>query len=400
MLTNLEGKNITLGVTGSIACYKAIDLASKMTQANANVDVILTRGAVEFVSPLTFAAITHGSVVTDLFDPRSALSIDHVALAEKSDLIIVAPATAHTIAKMAQGLADDVLTTTLLATLSPIILAPAMDAHMYDNPATQSNIKILSERGVIIAGPSSGRLASGLTGTGRLLEPNDLMGCMRSIVGRNGDLAGKKIVVSAGGTQETIDPVRVITNHSSGKMGFAIAEAARDQGASTVLVSAPTTLPIPYGIRVVTARSALDMRSVINEECYEADAVIMAAAVADWRPTSSSVNKVKKGCSENWTLELTKNPDIIKELKGDTLVKVGFAAESEDLTANAQAKLISKSLDMIVANDITSEDSGFAADFNKVTILDKNGHVERLPLMPKYEVGVKILNRMKCFFVN
>ena len=398
MPTNLEGKYIALGVTGSIACYKAIDLASKLTQANAYVDVVLTRGATQFVSPLAFAAITHRPVFTDVFDPQSELSIDHVALAERADVIIVAPATAHTIAKMAQGLADDALTTTLLATQAPVIVAPAMDAHMFDNPATQANVRLLEERGVTIAGPASGRLASGLIGKGRLLETPELLGCIRMALGRNGDMAGRKIVVSAGGTEEAIDPVRVITNHSSGKMGYAIAEAARDRGASAVLVSTPTALPAPYGVRMVRVRSALEMRDAINYECQDADAVIMAAAVADWRPVSTADQKIKKGASNEWTIELTKTPDIIAGLIGDSLVKVGFAAESEDLIVNAQSTLVSKDLDLIVANDITAEDSGFSTDTNRVTILDREGGADDLPLMSKYDVGVIILDRVKPLF--
>ena len=398
MTTNLEGRHIALGVTGSIACYKAIDLASKLTQAKAKVDVVLTRGATQFVSPLAFAAITHRAVVTDVFDPQSELSIDHVALAERSDLIIVAPATAHTIAKMALGLADDALTTMLLATQAPVIVAPAMDAHMFDNPATQANVRLLEERGVTIAGPASGRLASGLIGKGRLLETPELLGCITAVLGRDGDLAGRKIVISAGGTQEAIDPVRVITNHSSGKMGYAIAEAARDRGASAVLVSALTALPAPYGIRIVRVRSALEMRDAVNHECQNADAVIMAAAVADWRPVSTADQKIKKGESNKWAIELTKTPDIIAGLIGDSMVKVGFAAESEDLIANAQSKLVSKGLDLIVANDITAEDSGFSTDTNRVTILDREGGTDDLPLMSKYDVGVNILDRVKPLF--
>ncbi|PKB63274.1 MAG: bifunctional 4'-phosphopantothenoylcysteine decarboxylase/phosphopantothenoylcysteine synthetase [SAR202 cluster bacterium Io17-Chloro-G1] len=398
MSTVLDGKHITLGVTGSIACYKAIDLASKLTQANANVNVILSRGATKFVTALTFAAITHRPVVTDVFDPQSELSIDHVALAERSDSIVIAPATAHTIAKMAHGLADDALTTTLLATQAPVIVAPAMDAHMFDNPATQANVRLLEERGVTFIGPASGRLASGLIGTGRLVETPEIIGCISAALGRHGDLAGKKIVVSAGGTEEAIDPVRVITNHSSGKMGYAIAEAARDRGASAVLVSTPTALPAPYGVRMVNVRSALDMRDAINQECRDADAVVMAAAVADWRPVSTADQKIKKGASNEWAIELTKTPDIIAGLAADSLVKVGFAAESQDLIANAQSKLVSKGLDLIVANDITAEDAGFAADTNRVTILDREGGSDELPLMSKYDVGVNILDRVRPLF--
>ena len=398
MKYTLEGKYIGLGVTGSIACYKAVDLASKLTQAGALVDVLLTRGAREFVSALAFHAITHRPVFEDLFDPRSELSMDHVTVAERADLIVVAPATAHSIAKLAMGLADDALTTTVLATTAPLIVAPAMDAHMFDNPATRDNIDRLESRGVYIAEPASGRLASGLTGKGRLLETQELMGSIRLVLGRGGDMAGRKIVVSAGGTQEAIDPVRVIANHSSGKMGYAIAEAARDRGASAVLVTAPTALADPVGVRVVRVRSALEMRDAVMRECGDADAVVMAAAVGDWRPVVASDQKIKKGGSDTWTVELTKNPDIIAGIPSEGIVKVGFAAESQDLVKNAKSKLLSKGLDLIAANDITADDSGFATDTNRVTLLDREGGVESLPLMSKYEVGHTILDRVVQLF--
>ena len=391
----LAHRNIALGVTGSIACYKAVDLASKLMQAGALVDVIMTREACNFLAPLTFQSITHRPVVTDVFDPQSELSIDHVAIAERADAVIVAPATANTIAKIANGFADDALTTTILATQAPLIVAPAMDAHMYDNAATQRNVATLRDMGCVIAGPASGRLASGLMGKGRLLETPELLGCLRQTLGRDGDLAGRKVVVSAGGTQEPIDPVRVIANHSSGKMGYAIAEAARDRGASATLVSAPgTALPDPYGVKVVRVRSALEMQAALQAECADADALIMAAAVADWRPASMSEQKVKKGASDAWTVDLIKNPDIIAGISGERLIKVGFAAESEDLLANAESKLLSKGLHLIAANDITAEDSGFGVDTNRVLLLDREGGKESLPLMSKYDVGCAILDKV------
>ena len=390
----LKDKFVVLGVTGSIACYKAVDLASKLTQAGALVDVIMSHGATEFLTPLVFRSITHRPVVTNVFDPQSELSMDHVALAERSDIVVVAPATAHVIAKMAWGLADDALTTTILATQAPVMLAPAMDAHMYDNAATQENLEKLRARGYAIAGPAKGRLASGLIGMGRLLETEQLMGYIRVVLGKNGDLAGRKIVVSAGGTQEPIDPVRVVGNRSSGKMGYALAEAARDRGAETILVTAPTALPDPVGVQVVHVETALQMRDAISEACQQADALIMSAAVADYRPVSFAPQKMKKGPSDTLVLELTKNPDIIAEVSGEHLIKVGFAAESEDLLANAKAKIISKGLHLIAANDITAPDSGFAVDTNKVIILDPEGGAEELPLMSKYEVGHGILDRV------
>ena len=393
----LANSRIALGVTGSIACYKAVDLASKLNQAGALVDVIMTREACKFLTPLTFQSITHRAVVTDVFDPQSELSIDHVAIAERADAVIVAPATANTIAKIAHGFADDALTTTILATRAPLIIAPAMDAHMYDNAATQQNLSILRSRGAVIAGPASGRLASGLIGKGRLLETPDLLGCLRRTLGRSGDLAGYKIVVSAGGTQEAIDPVRVIANHSSGKMGFAVAEAARDRGAFVSIVSAPTALSDPFGINVVRVQSALQMKDALRSECSDADALVMAAAVADWRPSSASEQKVKKGTSDTWEVELTKNPDIVAGIVGERLVKIGFAAESEDLLANAESKLLSKGLHLIAANDITAEDSGFGVDTNRVVLLDREGGHEELPLMSKYDVGCAILDKMMAY---
>ncbi|MYC06499.1 MAG: bifunctional phosphopantothenoylcysteine decarboxylase/phosphopantothenate--cysteine ligase CoaBC [Chloroflexi bacterium] len=387
-------RRIALGVTGSIACYKAVDLASKLTQAGVLVDVIMTREACQFLTPLTFQSITHRPVVTDVFDPQSELSIDHVAIAERADAIIVAPATANTIAKIAHGFADDALTTTILATQAPLIIAPAMDAHMYDNAATQRNISMLKDMGCVVAGPASGRLASGLIGKGRLLETPELLGCLRQTLGRNGDLANRKIVVSAGGTQEPIDPVRVIANHSSGKMGYALAEAARDRGACVSIVSAPTALPDPFGVKVVNTQTALHMQAALHTECADADALIMAAAVADWRPSSAAEQKVKKGDSDTWEISLVKNPDIIAGITYERLIKVGFAAESEDLLQNAASKMLSKSLHLIAANDITAEGSGFGVDTNRVILLDLEGGKEELPLMSKYDVGSAILDRV------
>ena len=395
----LEGKHVALGVTGSIACYKSVDLASKLAQAGALVDVIMTENAANFLTPLTFRSITHRPVVTDLFQPQSELSMDHVAIAQRAEIVIVAPATAHTMAKIAWGLADDALTSTILATQAPVILAPAMDAHMYEYPSTQENLDKLKSRGIFIAGPAEGRLASGLVGKGRMLETQELLGHIRMVLGREGDLAARKIVVSAGGTQEPMDPVRAIWNRSSGKMGYAIAEAARDRGSNAVVVSAPTALPDPVGVRVVRIQTALEMKDAIVQECEDANALIMAAAVADWRPATVSRQKVKKEASDSWTIELTKNPDILAEIQGDNLIKVGFAAESENLVANAQVKLVSKGLHLIVANDITAQDSGFAADHNRAVLLDREGDVEELPFMSKYDVAHRILDKVAALMV-
>ena len=397
-MTNLDDKSVVLGVSGSIASYKAVDLASKLVQMNASVDVVMTPAAREFVTPLTFAAITHRPVVTSMFEPQSELSINHVALAERADIVAIVPATANTIARIAHGMADDPISATVLATRAPIMVAPAMDANMYDSPATQANVETLLERGIHVAGPAEGRLASGLVGRGRLLETADLLGHIRILLGRDGDLAGRKIVVTAGGTQEAIDPVRVITNHSSGKMGYAIAEAARDRGARPVLITAPSALTDAVGVKTVRVDSALSMRDALNHECLNADAVIMAAAVADWRVAEVAARKVKKGDSDTWTIDLVKNPDLIAGISSEKIVKVGFAAETESLIENARSKLISKHLDLIVANDITASDAGFASDDNRVIILDREGGIDRLPLMSKYDVGVEVLNRVMPLF--
>ena len=337
----LEGKNVVLGVTGSIACYKALDLASKLTQGGALVDVILSRAASQFVTPLAFRSITHRPVTTDMFDPNSELSIEHVALAERAELIVVAPATANFIARMATGLADDPLTATVLATRAPVLVAPAMDGHMYHNPATQANLSVLNERGVIVVGPVEGRLASDLMGMGRLVETPELLGHITALLGQKGDLAGRTIVVSAGGTQEPIDPVRVITNRSSGKMGYAIAEAARDRGAQVALVTAPTCLPHPVALKMLPVETALEMRKVVLKEVKGADVLIMASAVADYRPLTAAANKLKKGSNVR-TVKLTENPDIVAEAQG-SFIKIGFAAESEHLIDNARGKLTPKS---------------------------------------------------------
>ena len=389
----LTDKHVVLGVTGSIACYKALDLASKLMQAGALVDTIMSYGATQFVTPLAFRSITHRAVVTDSFDPDSEYSVEHVALAQQADVIVVAPATVHCIAKLALGLADDPLTTTIVAAKCPLVVAPAMDGNMYDHPATQANLATLQKRGVVIAGPGTGRLASGLTGVGRLLETPELLGHISYAIGKNGDLAGKTVVVSAGGTMEPIDPVRVITNHSSGKMGYALAEAARDRGADVVLVTAPTSLPEPALMKVVQVRTAEQMWQAIQSHLKKADALIMAAAVADYRPTEAADQKIKKA-DDDLSISLAKTTDILKSAKGD-FVRVGFAAESQNLVENAKAKVGSKQLDLIVANDITAEGSGFGSDTNKVTLIGRELAVEELPLLSKYDVSNRILDRVK-----
>ena len=391
----LKGKNIILGVTGSIACYKAIDLASKLTQKGALVDVIMTESATEFVKPLAFQSITHRNVVSSLFDSKGDMGINHVALAERADLVIIAPATAATIAKIANGISDNALGTTLLATQAPIIVAPAMDGNMFENAATQQNIATLIERNIFIAGPAIGRLASGLTGIGRLLDTSKLIGAICMTIGRSGDLANSNILISAGGTQEAIDPARIITNHSSGKMGYAIAEAARDRGAHVTLVAAPNQLEDIVGVNTIKVVSALEMKTTLESEYQHANAIIMAAAVADWRPEKYSPEKLKKHPSNKSSINLVKNPDIISSINKPGLIKVGFAAETQDIELNARKKIDAKNLNFIVANNITSDVSGFSSDNNKVVIIHSDSTLERLPLMSKYDVGNAILDRVK-----
>ncbi|MBH39510.1 MAG: bifunctional phosphopantothenoylcysteine decarboxylase/phosphopantothenate--cysteine ligase CoaBC [Chloroflexi bacterium] len=388
----LVNKHIVLGVTGSIASYKAIDLASKLTQAGALVDTILTYGATQFITPLAFRSITHRDVITDLYDLDSEFSNEHVALARRADIVTIVPATVNCIAKLAWGMADDPLTTTVVATEAPLLIAPAMDGNMYSHPATQDNLQILERRGVVIVGPDQGYLASGLSGKGRLVDPTQLVGHIAAALGKRGDLSGKKIVISAGGTQEPIDPVRVITNNSSGKMGYAIAEAARDRGAEVILITAPTTLPDPPSITVKNVTTAAEMCSLVLSEVIDSDALIMSAAVADYRPKTSAEQKIKKSNS-GLTIDLTKTEDILEKATGN-FVKVGFSAESENLVSNATEKIGRKSLDLIVANDITDPDSGFGKDTNKVVIIDDQLQAEHLPILTKYDVGNEILNRV------
>ena len=388
----LVNKHIVLGVTGSIASYKAIDLASKLTQAGALVDTILTYGATQFVTPLAFRSITHRDVITDLYDLDSEFSNEHVALARRADIVTIVPATVNCIAKLAWGMADDPLTTTVVATEAPLLIAPAMDGNMYSHPATQDNLQILERRGVVIVGPDQGYLASGLSGKGRLVDPTQLVGHIAAALWKKGDLSGKKIVISAGGTQEPIDPVRVITNNSSGKMGYAIAEAASDRGAEVILITAPTSLSDPPSITVKNVTTAAEMCSLVLSEVTDSDALIMSAAVADYRPKTSAEQKIKKSNS-GLTIDLTKTEDILEKATGN-FVKVGFSAESENLVSNATEKIGRKSLDLIVANDITDPDSGFGKDTNKVVIIDDQLQAEHLPILTKYDVGNEILNRV------
>jgi phosphopantothenoylcysteine decarboxylase/phosphopantothenate--cysteine ligase len=387
----LNGKTIILGVTGGIAAYKAVEIASKLTQAGAKVNVVMTESATKLIAPATFSAITHQPVATEMFTTKG--DIEHISLAEIADVVVIAPATANTIAKLASGIADNLLTSLVLATKAPIILAPSMDVNMYQNQITQDNLSQLSSRGVIIVDPASGWLASGKLGPGRLADIEVILGTIRQVLGRNGDLAEKRLTITAGGTQEPIDAVRYISNRSSGKMGYALAEAARDRGAEVTLISGLTSLPAPVGMDIIQVQTALQMRDAVLSACSRTDALIMAAAVADYQPAETVKGKIKKGGAAELSLRLVATPDILSEVSGN-LIKVGFAAEAEDLIANATTKLKEKSLDLIVANDITAPDSGFGTDTNKVTLIDRQGNIESLPLLPKSAVADKVLDKV------
>tara|TARA_Y100000590_G_scaffold92186_1_gene104149 strand:- start:2532 stop:3740 length:1209 start_codon:yes stop_codon:yes gene_type:complete len=392
----LDNKRIVLGVTGSIACYKSIDLASKLTQAGAEVDVILTRSAQEFISALTFRSLTHRRVITDLFDEESEDPVEHIALAKKADILVVAPATANVIAKMKYGFADDALTATILATNSPILVAPAMESNMWQNDATQENIATLIKRGIKFIGPAEGHLASGGSGYGRLESIDTIMNGISNILEQTTDLKEKHIIISAGGTQEPIDAVRVITNRSSGKQGYALASAAVSRGARVTLITAPTSLPDPPGAKVVHINTAREMLKGVTAAIKDAgDALIMAAAVADWESDKQSKVKLKKIAGENtMSLSLKQTPDILKAVSTEKIIKIGFAAETENLINNATEKLNEKDLDMIIANDVSSTDSGFSVDNNRVVILDKKGTQTELPLLTKLEVADHIMDRL------
>jgi len=395
----LDGKNIVLAVTGGIAAYKSADLASRLVKAGAVVDVVMTAAATEFVRPLTFQALTHRPVALDMFSLLQETEIGHVALGQRAALMIIAPATANTIAKLAHGLADNLLTTTALACRGPILIAPAMESGMWDNAATADNMEIIRRRGFHVVGPEPGRLASGGYGQGRMTEPEVLMDAARWVLGRSGPLAGRSVVLTAGGTREAIDPVRFIGNRSSGKMGYALAIAARDRGADVVLIHGPTALQAPHGVADVAVESAEQMMTAVLESTAAADALIMAAAVADYRPPAPAGQKIKKQ-REKLRLELARTADILaavaerRSRSGRPQVVVGFAAETQDVVENAREKLTRKGLSLIVANDVSAADSGFEVETNRVTLLDASGGMETLPLMSKAEVAEGIIDRL------
>jgi len=400
----LRDKRIILAVCGSIAVYKAVDLASKLTQAGARVDVMMTAAARRFVTPLAFQAVTGRRAHTDLWqaDHHSELttSIAHVGLAESAELMLIAPATAHTLAKLANGLADDLLSVTALAASCPLMIAPAMDGGMYEHPATQSNLETLRRRGIHLIEPEVGRFASGLRGKGRFPETATLIGHIRRILGRDGELAGHKLVVTAGGTREALDPVRYITNRSSGKQGYAIAQAGLDAGAEVVLISAASHLPPPVGLTLLSVDSAESMRDAVLEHVAESTALIMAAAVADYKPRAVADEKIKKSAAD-LSLALARTPDILMAVKaqraetGYPMIVVGFAAESQNLIENAADKLQRKGLDLLIANDITAADAGFAVDSNRGLALDMDGGLHPIEHTSKANIGAYIIERIE-----
>lgn len=391
----MKGKRIILGVTGGIAAYKAAELARFLVRNGAETRVAMTKNAAKFVAPLTFEALTGNRVVREQFDPLNE-PMDHISWGQDADLIIVAPATANFIAKMALGIADDFLSTMVIAATAPMLVCPAMNEHMLEHPAVQENLHVLRKRGITVMEPGTGDLACGTSGPGRLPEPDDIVDRALNLLAPK-DLEGRTILVTAGPTIESMDPVRFISNRSSGKMGYALARIASRRGASVILVSGPTSLKPPSGVTFVGVRSAEDMRASVLEHWTRCDAVIKAAAVADYRPREASGRKVKKG-REGRVLDLVCNPDILAELgrerEDGACVLVGFAAETESLLENAQEKLQSKNVDMIVANDVSRSDAGFDGDNNLVNILFRDGHVEALPMMTKDEVADQILDRI------
>ncbi len=399
MSNPIRDKTILLAVSGSIAAYKAADLASKLKQAGAAVDVVLTASARQFITPLTFQSVTGRKAYTDDDLWGGEGHVTHIGLGRAADLLVVAPASANTIAKLAYGLGDNLLSVAALAANCPLLIAPAMDGGMYSHPATQANLEILRQRGVIIVGPAEGHLASGLQGPGRMVEPLELLGYIRYWLGRQGPLAGKKIVVTAGGTREPIDPVRVIANRSSGRQGYALAQAALDAGAEVVLISGPTSLTSPVGARFVPVQTAAEMLAAVQTECTQADALLMAAAVADFRPQQVAPQKIKKDSGLK-RIELEPTTDILAAIAGQRRTGgyprrvIGFAAESQELLQNAQAKLQAKHLDLIVANDVSSSEAGFEVETNQVTLIYADGHTETTPVLPKAEIAEVIIHQV------
>lgn len=397
----LHNRRVLLGVTGGIAVYKICTLASHLTQAGAKVDVVMTEAATRFVSPLTFEALTGRPSYTTLWRTaaeRLPTHIEHVGLAEAADILVIAPATANSMAKMVHGIADNLLSTLTLAVSCPVLVAPAMDARMWSHPATQENAAKLRRRGVYFAGPARGRMASGLEGEGRMAEPDEILGKIRFVLGLKGQLAGFRLLVTAGPTREPMDPVRFLSNFSSGRQGFALAQAAIDRGAEVTLITGPTHLSTPVGAQRIDVTTAEEMQSRVLKSCEQTDVLIMTAAVSDYRPVSFAPRKIKKTQKE-MALRLTNTADILSAVSAGTpgirpRLVVGFAAESENLMKNARKKLEEKKIDLIVANDITARDAGFEAETNRVTLLDRKGDVQEIALMSKALVSEAVLDRV------
>ena len=395
----LKGKKIVLGVTGGIAVYKAVDLVSKLRKEGADVRVVMTESAAKFVTPLTFKEISGNTVAVSMWAEDQEFHVEHIALADWADLMIIAPATANILAKAANGIADDLLSTVILASKTPIVLCPAMNCQMYINPITQDNLKKLSDYGFIIMQPATGYLACGTSGVGRLPEPAEIIAFTKNFIShKEGDLKGLKILVTAAGTREPIDPVRFVGNRSSGKMGYAVAQAASERGADVVLVSGPSSLTPPANVEVINVETTREMMNAVLAKYAEMDIVIKAAAVADYCPHEVAEQKIKKATDDALTIVLDKNPDILKKL-GELKTRqflVGFAAETQNLLANATEKIKKKNLDMIVANDVTVAGAGFNYDTNVVKFLFPNGEVKSLEKMSKLEVAQALLNEVKA----
>ena len=391
----LKGKKIVLGVTGGIAVYKAVDLVSRLRKQGCEVRVVMTEHAQQFVTPLTFKEISGNQVAVSMWSSNQEFNVEHIALANWADAFVVAPATANIIAKMAYGLADDLLSTTLLAAQAPIVVCPAMNTGMYENAATQENIAKLKSRGVTVMPPAVGKLACGTSGAGRLPEPQEIVEFLNAFFAkREGDLRGLRVLVTAAGTREPIDPVRFVGNRSSGKMGYAVAQMAAERGAEVLLISGPSALSIPANVKAIKVETTNEMLEACLESYDKVDIVIKAAAVADYRPRDVAEPKIKKKTDDALTVVMDKNPDILKTLgaKKTHQVLVGFAAETQNLLENARDKVVKKNLDMIVANDVTAAGAGFNADTNIVKFLFANGEVRSLEQMPKVDVANCILD--------
>jgi phosphopantothenoylcysteine decarboxylase/phosphopantothenate--cysteine ligase len=390
----VDGKFVVLAVTGSIAVYKMVELARRLQQAGATVQVVMTRSAAEFVTPLTFQALTHRPVELEMFAMQDERSAGHVAMGRQADVVVVAPATAHVLARLAHGFSDDLIATTVLATSAPVIVAPAMETHMWQNAATQANVAALRARGVRVIDPETGPLASGDVGPGRLASLERIEAAIDDALGRRQALSGRTIVVTAGPTVEAIDPVRFVSNRSSGKMGYAIASAAREAGADVVLVTGPTALVPPAGVRTFSVESADDLKEAVLAQLERADAVIMAAAVADYRPIERATKKMKKkDLGNEMHLRMIENPDVLKAIvaaRRPGTVVVGFKAETGDATAEASRMLREKKLDLVVANDVADPRSGFGSDDDQVAFVSADG-VEKLPLLKKTEVARRLV---------